>query len=231
MKKAKISILADRISKTVGQGATVVAKSGSGVGYHPERDMMHVWHYILEEAAACAQQVLTTEKEHEILDTIVHIVASIYAGAARDNREGLSIFNQLYEYLKSEGETAGKVYALYTGFFHQAYFCYIFATAGMALGLQLPSEQDKIEYTHILNLMALVDGDDKKSLIAILKRADIWPATLNARSFFPLFKQQLDDFIEVVKQDQEARKENTALRAEDNDYPPYIPTKKEEENG
>ena len=206
MTEIKVSMLVDRVSKTIGQGATVLVKTGSEIGYHPERDMMHVWDRLLKEAGACTQQILTTEKENEVLDMILRMVASIYAGAARDNREGLSIFNQLYDYLKAEGEPALKVYALYTGFFHQAYFCYIFATAGMALGLQLPSELDKTEYTHILNLMALVDGEDKKTLIDILKRAEIWPATLNARSFFPLLQPQLDDFIEVAKQDQEARK-------------------------
>jgi len=181
-----------------------VRSAVTGVVCDPiHRDIGHCMPFLMKESLQAATQLLykDDEKAIELLDCIGQLIAKVWNESVSDNLQGVPLFSQLYEEVRSQ-DRGEEVYGAFCTFFVQSYFCYLFTVPRMAIGIR-PLQDGDSEFQGMLSVLAGLSPELRKAVIAEWMEEGLWPSTVNSG---PLLRR-LDDYIEVIKEGQELRKQ------------------------
>jgi len=182
--------------------AGVVSKE-SGLVSDPEfRDIGHCLGFFMKESLTAATEIFYPEDAEGrlALDTIGQFMAKIWNESLQDNLNGLCQFRSLYERL-DEIPKGREAYAVWSHYFVQTYFCYLFTVKKMANGLNTGWLEDVGEYNSMLTIVNSLDDDLKKQVVKQLEDRGVWPSNV---SYSKLIRR-LDDFVNVVIEGQQLR--------------------------
>lgn len=193
------------LEKRLGKGAIVGRKQNSNDPFsNPERDLGHCWRPIFKQAVVATQKKYVEredEKAVECLDMISHMFIRLYAEAYQNNLTGLQLFKQLYEGVQDYGDTGNEVYGEFCGYVVQTLMCYLFTVPEMAIGLPDTIGEKTDEYTGILNVVASLTPETRKTVLCELESNGVWPRLVD---YGPLLRD-LDNYLDVIKKDQARR--------------------------
>jgi hypothetical protein len=189
------------INNNLAGGATNLRSKGGTdeEWFNVARDMAKAIPIIAQTAGNLTYIQVTGDKEKEKhAYYLTHLLGNVYKACAVDNVKGLTLFNELYDEL-DKNQSLAEVFQLFSGYFMQATYAYIFTTRATAIGT-IP----KNEMTDVLHLSMLLndveDEDDRKTLLEILKKHEIWPITVPTKDY----RRTLKDFYDACIQDFEA---------------------------
>jgi len=150
-----------------------------------------------ESLQAVTQLCDLTESEIEDLDLIGQALAQVWNTSLRDNQGGLSIFKDLYDELQSQ-ETS-RVWAMFSTFFVQTFFCYMFSVQKMANGLPENWSEDVSDYQAMLTCVTGLSDESRKTVVKEWLDNGLWPSNISYGKLI----QRLDSFIDVAREGQE----------------------------
>lgn len=185
------------IRDQLGRGMIVGRKKDTDEPFKAwHRDLGHCWGLILSEAVTCTEAVYKGDKEKiKQLDTLAKLLMLIYSRAVADNKEGLAIFPQLYDYI--EKDKAQEVYATLSAFVVQSIYCYLFTSVEMALGLE--DLRASFNFNTALMILSCLDDETRPGVIKQMSRAQLIPAGVNYLDLL----NRLEDFVKVIEADRE----------------------------
>jgi hypothetical protein len=209
--------LTDKIRQNMKQGGIGAIDRGAGKTLMWHRDMGNCWHllmleglsmtnasYIDPETGRAPDHIYTT------LDICGRMIRQIYAASIQDNINGLQAFRQLYDYL-DEQEDGKEVYSRFCAFFFQAFFCYMFTSKKMALGLPQDCDDERvIEHTAVLQVLSMLDDHTKRDAIKQIVDRGGWPTNMDYSSLL----KRLDNFLAVAEEDHVLFQQAAAKKAQ-----------------
>jgi hypothetical protein len=200
-----MSELHEILQKRMGGGAIAGRKRGSNDPFScPERDLGHAWRPIFKQAVVATQKKYVEredEKAIECLDMISHMFIRLYGETYQNNLTGLALFKQLYEGVQEYGDTGKEVYGEFCASVVQTLMCYLFTVPEMAVGLPDTLGEKTDEFTGILNVVASLTPETRKTVLSELESNGVWPRLVD---YGPLLRD-LDNYLEVIKADQQRR--------------------------
>jgi len=140
--------------------------------------------------------------EHlEALDTIAQMFVVLQVEALQEQAAAISNFNKLYEYL-GQSQAGAEVYRDFCMMFVQTFWCYMFATPALAAGLVPWDTSRAQDYLGLINLLAGLPEKDKARMFEAFLKLHTWPSSVDVG----LFLRENQDWLALIKADQEARK-------------------------
>jgi hypothetical protein len=191
----------DKVIKSyIGKGMTYARDNATGKALAWHRDIGNCWHLLLAEATECTAQAVGPEdaESMEILDTIVKTYICIYKDSTKDNLQGLAKFEPLYSYLQDKGKQGDYVYATFTSFFMQSFFCFMFTSREMAMGLPQEVDERILEHSCLLNILGLMDDQTRVDTMNALVMKGLWTSKVDHSRLL----RRLDDFMAIIKEQQ-----------------------------
>jgi hypothetical protein len=162
------------------------------------RDIGQAFPFLMKESLQAVTQLCDlTESEIEDLDLIGQALAQVWNTSLRDNQGGLSIFKDLYDELQSQ-ETS-RVWAMFSTFFVQTFFCYMFSVQKMANGLPENWSEDVSDYQAMLTCVTGLSDESRKTVVKEWLDNGLWPSNISYGKLI----QRLDSFIDVAREGQE----------------------------
>jgi hypothetical protein len=197
------------ISNNLGSGATNMrAKGGTDdEWFNVVRDMARAVPIIAQTAGNLTFIQVTGDKQKEkYAYYLAHLAGTVYKACAIDNVKGLTLFNELYDEMDKDEDLAG-VFQLFSAYFMQATYAYMFTTRSAAIGIVPKNEIDNV--MQLSMLMNDMSEDDRKTALDLLRKHEIWPIALSTREY----RTTLKDFRDACFQDWEAWELKNAHRA------------------
>jgi hypothetical protein len=195
------AVLDKLLERNCGRGMVIGRKKGSNdpfAAWH--RDLGNCLHLILGEAVACCEAQFAGKKDElETLDTITKMLLLIYTDARGDRKKGLVQFRHLYEYIDNRGDSGKEVYNTFSTYIVQTIFCYLFTCQEMAIGLPQTLDVEVFDFTATLNILSVLDDDTRVTVLEQLKGRGHWPTNVD----YSMLLQRMDDYLEVIRKDQE----------------------------
>jgi hypothetical protein len=147
------------------------------------------------------EQYKESPEKLEALDTIGSMVTVLQVEALQEQMAAVSNFNKLYQYISGSPERR-EVYAAFCMMFVQTFFCYMFATPALALGLVAWDTKRAQEFLGVINMLAMMPEELKEPTFRHLRQCYRWPTNVDVGPFL----QENEDWLALIKADQEARK-------------------------
>ncbi len=136
----------------------------------------------------------------EALDTIAQMFVVLQVEALQEQTAAVSNFGKLYGYIRID-PLRQEVYTAFCMMFVQTFFCYMFATPALALGLVPWDTSRAADYLGLINLLAMMPEADKAKAFEGFQRAHQWPSNVD----IGLFLKENQDWLALIKADQQAR--------------------------
>lgn len=188
-------------------GMTAARKEGTNDPFTLwELNMSHAAPLITNEATILTQRYYTElNKEDEqaqaddmkVLDYITKFYLAYHALAVSDRKEALAGFTELYAYLDTP--RAREVYAYYTASFLQSFYCYIYTSASMGLGIPKGINTDTAELTDAYAIMSNLSDETRRKVYAELKDNGLLPGEANLESI----KRRIPTFTDIITAEQD----------------------------
>lgn len=198
----------------------VSKSSGKHINYE-DRDIGQAFPFLMKESLrACADLVYPGDAEaNMVLDTVGQMMAKIFNDSVEDNLQGLQQFRNLYEDVASIPR-GPEVYANWSAFFVQTFFCYLFTVNKVANGLPREICKDVAEYQAMITCVSALDEDLRKQVLRQWQDRGVWPSNLASGKLI----RRVDDYIEVIKTGQRLRLEHQARVYKQQNNQPVLPT-------
>ena len=166
------------------------------------RDIGHCMALLSKEALTAAACVHQDDPEALVaLNTVALTLEEIWKRSLQDNLQGLCLFRQLYDRIR-ELKKGPEAYATFCACFVQTYFAYLFSVQKMAIGLDDTFGTSTQEFTGIMEVVSVLPEEMRKRVVKEFSEQGMWPSNIA----YGQLLRRLDDFIDVVKKDQEARR-------------------------
>jgi hypothetical protein len=190
------------INEGLGKGVSQVKRKGAANFYDERRDLGNALPLLFNDAFASTRAVYHGKEEVEVLDAFSMGVKMLYKRCSSGDLLGVALFRDLYTHFQKY-ENGGEVYATFCAFFFQATVCYMFSTSEIASGLDEfdVTMFDAYDMNKSLTLLGLLDDDTRAAATRQLSERGHWPTTVD----YSKLLRRLDDFIELIKADQERR--------------------------
>lgn len=200
-KKPSVNPLLRWVQNNLASGAVSFKAKGASDDdwFNVVRDLNNALPVIVQTAGNLTYiQVTGNKDQEERTYYLMQLCANIFSACVTDNVKGLSLFSELYDELDKDEELA-KVWQLFSGYFVQSVYAYMFTTRTAAIGTIDKNSVGDMTMLHTL-LNDIDDEADRKTVVSLLQKHEIWPLTLPTREY----RVTLKDFRDAAQQDWEA---------------------------
>ena len=174
-----------------------------------ELNMAHAAPLLTTEATIVTQRFyeelngsddVSLEKDMDVLDYISKFYIAYHVLAVQDRKDALAGFVELYSYLKTE--RSKEIYAYYTAAFIQAFYCYIYTSASMGMGIPKGLNNETAHLTDAYHIMSQLSDETRRKVYEELNEQGAMPGTANIASL----KKSIPKFTEIITAEQQNQK-------------------------
>jgi hypothetical protein len=194
-------------------GMTAARKEGTNDPFTLwELNMSHAAPLLTNEATILTQRYYTNlngddevsqANDMKTLDYIAKFYLAYHALAVSDRKDALSGFTELYAYLDTQ--RAREIYAYYTASFLQSFYCYIYTSASMGLGIPKGINTETAELTDTYAIMSQLSDETRRKVYSELQEQGLIPGGANLDSI----KKRTLAFTDIItaEQDKQLKKQ------------------------
>jgi hypothetical protein len=193
--------LKEALARGFARGTELFGRKGQDQFQNPLRDVGKCAEMFVRQAVVNLQaQYRESPERLEALDTIAQMFVVLQIEALQEQSAAVGNFNKLYGYIK-ESPLRQEVYTAFCMLFVQTFFCYMFATPALALGLVPWDTSRAADYLGLVNLLAMMPEEDKARAFEGFQRAHQWPSNVD----IGMFLKENQDWLALIRADQQAR--------------------------
>jgi hypothetical protein len=181
-----------------------------------ELNMSHVAPLLVQEATMITQRYYESinvsndvglEADMDVLDYICKFYLAYHAMAIQDRKDALAGFVELYTYLDTD--RAREIYAYYTAAFLQSFYCYVYTSASMGMGIPRGLNTETASLTDTYAIMSQLSDETRRKVYEELNEQGAMPGTANIASL----KKSIPKFTEIITAEQQNQKNKQSTKS------------------